>query len=126
MTPNQQKEELSRAYLHAVAARGRFKLGEWSVDDGCLDVSIAAEGTLGGGKYADPCVNVQLKCTSRASVVTKSHIAWPLKRVHYEKLIATKIAPHLLVVLVLPPEKAGGLTTRLISSSSAAAPTGSR
>jgi len=105
MTPEQQKEEISKAYVHAVAARNRFKLGEWTVDDGCLDVTIAAEGTLGGGKYEAPRVDIQLKCTSRAAVVKDEFISWQLERDHYSKLIASKIIPHLLVVLVLPPNE---------------------
>lgn len=105
MTPEQQKEEISKAYLHAVAARKRFKVGVWSVDDGCLDVSIGAEGSLGGGKYESPRVDVQLKCTSRASVVKKGFLSWSLERKHHDKLIASKVVPHLLVVLVLPPDE---------------------
>jgi hypothetical protein len=105
MTPEQQKEELSKAYVHAIAARNRFKLREWAVDDGCVDVTVAAGGPLGGGKYDDPRIDLQLKCTSRATVVKKDCIAWPLKRAHYEKLVASKIIPHLLVVLVLPPRE---------------------
>jgi Domain of unknown function (DUF4365) len=105
MTPEQQKEEFSKAYVHAVAARNRFKLGEWTVDDGCLDVTVAAEGTLGGGKYEAPRVDLQLKCTSRAAVVKTDFISWPFEREHYDKLIASKIVPHLLVVLVLPPNE---------------------
>ncbi len=49
MTPNRQREEISKAYVAAVAARCGFKLGEWSQDDGCLDSTIAAAGVLGGG-----------------------------------------------------------------------------
>jgi len=42
VTPNQQREELSKAYVAAVAARCGFKLGTWNQDDDCLDVTIGA------------------------------------------------------------------------------------
>jgi hypothetical protein len=47
MTPKQQREEISKAYVHAVAARCGYKVGTWSQDAGCIDVSIAASGILG-------------------------------------------------------------------------------
>jgi hypothetical protein len=105
MTPEQQKEEIGKAYVHAVAARHRFKIGTWSVDDGCLDVTIGRAGTLGGGTLANPKLDLQLKCTSRKSVVKKDHVAWKLSRAHYDRLVAPSTTPFLLVVLVLPAEE---------------------
>jgi hypothetical protein len=37
MTPEQHKEEISKAYLYAVAARCAFKVGTWTQDSGGLD-----------------------------------------------------------------------------------------
>jgi hypothetical protein len=82
MTPEQRKEEIGKAYVHAVAARHGFKIGTWSVDDGCLDVTIGREGTLGGGTLANPELDLQLKSTSRKSVVRGDHVAWKLDRTH--------------------------------------------
>jgi len=105
MTPEQRKEEIGRAYVHAVAARHGFKIGTWSVDDGCLDVTVGREGTLGGGTIANPKLDLQLKCTSRASLVRGDHVAWKLGRAHYDKLVAPSATPQLLVVLVLPDDE---------------------
>jgi hypothetical protein len=105
MTPEQRKEEISRAYVHAVAARDGFKLGTWSVDDGCLDVTIGHAGTLGGGTLANPKIDVQLKCTSQQSIVKKDHVAWKLNRDHHNRLVAASVNPQLLVVLVLPEDE---------------------
>src|SRR5262245_14213425 len=104
MTPNQQKEEISKAYVQAVAAINGYKIATWSVDDGCLDLTISTEGVLGGGTYAAPKVDVQLKCTSQ-NVTGATFVSWKLKRSHYEKLIRQARIPHLLVVLVLPKKK---------------------
>jgi hypothetical protein len=105
MTPEQQKEEIGRAYIHAVAAREGFKLATWSVDDGCLDVTIGRAGALGGGTIANPKLDVQLKCTSRQDLVRKDHIAWKLARDHYNRLVARSATKQILVVLVLPEDE---------------------
>jgi hypothetical protein len=102
MTPEQRKEELSRAYVHAVAARCGFALGSWSQDQGCVDVSIGASSALGGGTLEDPRIDLQLKCTSDVRHLHEGHIAWQLTRAHYDKLRARSSIPKLLVVLVLP------------------------
>ena len=102
MTPEQRKEELSRAYVHAVAARCGFAVGSWSQDQGCVDVSIGAGSALGGGTLEDPRLDLQLKCTSDVRHQTEDHIVWKLSRVHYDKLRARSSIPKLLVVLVLP------------------------
>ncbi|MDY7229403.1 DUF4365 domain-containing protein [Hyalangium rubrum] len=106
MTREQQKEEISKAYVHAVAARCGFAVGQWSQDQGCVDVSIGASGALGGGTLEDPRIDLQLKCTSDAGHVREDHIAWQLSRSHYDKLRARSSVPKLLVVLVLPEREA--------------------
>lgn len=105
MTPQQQKEELSKAYVHAVAARCGFAVGSWSQDQSCIDVTIAAAGILGSGTLADPKLDLQLKCTSDSYAVKEDHVAWSLERAHYEKLRARASTPKILVVLVLPSQE---------------------
>lgn len=105
MTPEQQKEEISRAYVHAVAARNGFKIGTWSVDDGCLDVTIGHANPLGGGTMANPKIDLQLKCTSQPGVVKNDHVAWKLSREHHNRLVAASVNHQLLVVLVLPDDE---------------------
>jgi hypothetical protein len=102
MTPEQQKEEISRAYVHAIAARCGFAVSTWSQDQGCVDMSLGAGSALGGGTLEDPRIDLQLKCTSDASHLHEDHVTWTLSRAHYEKLRARSSTPKLLVVLVLP------------------------
>jgi hypothetical protein len=104
MTPEQQKEEISKADIHAVAASCGYKVGTWSQDAGCLDVSIGAEGALGGGTMEDPQLDLQLKCSSKKALSKKgADISWQLDKSHYDKLRSThRSKPIILVVLVLP------------------------
>lgn len=105
VTPNQQREELSKAYVAAVAARCGFKLGTWSQDDDCLDVTIGAAGILGGGTLAGPKLDVQLKASSAPGHVHAQHIAWSLSRRHYDMLRGRACSPRILVVLMLPAKQ---------------------
>ncbi|MBL4683371.1 MAG: DUF4365 domain-containing protein [Nannocystaceae bacterium] len=102
MTPQQQREEVSKAYVAAVAAQGGFKLGTWTQDDDCLDVTVGAAGTLGGGTLAGPKLDLQLKASTDQGHDHPEHIAWSLSRAHYDKLRHDAVLPRLLVVLMLP------------------------
>jgi hypothetical protein len=105
VTPKQQREELSKAYVAAVAARCGFKLGVWSQDDDCLDVTVGAAGVLGGGTWAGPKLDLQLKASNDPSHVHPEHISWSLSRAHYDILRGKACSPRILVVLVLPAEE---------------------
>ncbi len=105
MTPEQRQEELSRAYLHAVAAKCGFALGNWTQDQSCIDVTVGAAGVLGGGSLADPKLDVQLKCTANQTLIRQDHVALQLTRPQYERLIAKSFVPKILVVLVLPEDE---------------------
>lgn len=102
MTPKQQREEISKAYVHAVAGQCGFKIGTWSQDDDCLDVTVGASGVLGGGTLAGPKLDLQLKSSTDQTHVHEHHIAWSLPRAHYDKLRLNAMVPRLLVVLMLP------------------------
>lgn len=102
MTPEQQKEELSKAYIHAVAARCGFAVGHWSQDHGGVDTTIGAGGAPAPGGLSRPKIDIQLKCTSRTDVLKVDHLVWTLDRAHYDGLRARSHQPHLLVVLMLP------------------------
>lgn len=106
VTPNQQREELSKAYVAAVAARCGFKLGTWSRDDDCLDVTIGAAGVLGGGTLAGPKLDLQLKASNDPSHDHPEHVSWSLSRAHYDILRGNAFVSRILVVLVLPAESA--------------------
>ncbi len=102
MTPEQRQEEISKAYLHAVAAHCGYAVGSWTQDHGGLDATIGAARPVGAGYLAKPKVDVQLKATRRADVEHEDFISWQLEGPHYDGLVAEATAPHLLVVLLLP------------------------
>ncbi len=113
MTPNQQKEELSKAYLHAIAARCSYAIGTWSQDADGIDTTIAASIAIGADKHvlADPKLDVQLKCTSDAKrILASGHVLWSIKRSLYNKMIQRSQVPKVLVVLVLPGDEAEWLS----------------
>jgi hypothetical protein len=104
MTPKQQREELSKAYVAAVAARAGCKLSTWSQDSGCLDVSVGTATAFGDG-LAAPKLDLQLKASSKPRPVTDGLLSWSLKRSHFENLRRRAQVPHILVTLVLPEDE---------------------
>jgi hypothetical protein len=104
MTPQQLQEEISKAYLHAVAAKCGFSVASWSQDHGCVDTTVGAASPVGGGYLYRPKVDVQLKATTRAGVEHDDFVSWTLDIEHYDSLRARAHTPHLLVVLLLPDD----------------------
>lgn len=104
MTPEQRQEEISKAYLRAVAAQCGFSVGSWSQDHGGVDTTVGAAATVGSGHLARPKIDVQLKATRQASVEKAKHISWKLDIEHYDSLRLPALQPHLLVVLLLPED----------------------
>jgi hypothetical protein len=104
MTPEQRQEEISKAYVHAIAAARSFSIAKWSQDHGGIDTSIRADHPVGTGHLAKAAVDLQLKATTQQTVLRKRHVAWRLDLAHYDSLRRAASTPHLLVVLVLPPQ----------------------
>lgn len=107
MTPNQRLEEISKAYVAAVAAACGYKLGSWSQDDDCVDVTLGATGLIGRGTIQSPKLDLQLKCSAdlRRSLA-QGGASWELKRSYYDALRTThRSAPLILVVLLVPDEE---------------------
>jgi hypothetical protein len=69
MTVRRQKEEMSRAWLAAVAGACGYALAHWTQDQDCIDATIGAPGILGGGHLADPNLDLQLKATNSPTYV---------------------------------------------------------
>lgn len=110
MTPNQIREELSKAYVYAVAARCGFKVGTWSQDDDCIDLTLGAPGELGVGMRSGLKLDLQLKSTSDPRHDRDDHLALSLPRRHYNRLRHDAHVPLLLVLLMLPRDTAAWLT----------------
>lgn len=106
MTPNQKLEEISKAYVAAIAAKCGFKIGTWSQDDDCLDITIGAAGKLGRGTLAGPKLDLQLKSSSDPKRDKGDKIHHQLLRQRYDNLRMDSCTPKILVFLLLPEEEA--------------------
>ncbi len=104
MTPEQQKEEISKAYLHAVAAICGYSVGTWTQDHGGIDATVGAASTVGSGHLARPKVDLQLKASARTDLEHDDYVSWQLELAHYDSLRAAASIPHILVVLLLPQD----------------------
>ena len=104
MTDNEQKQQLSIAYVHAVAARAEFSCERPSVDDDSVDVVIGASGSVHDkALILSPRIELQLKATAQDEL-NNGHLAFPLPIKNYDDLRGDTLVPRLLVVLQLPED----------------------
>jgi hypothetical protein len=102
MTENEQKQQLSVAYVHAVAASAGYACQATIVDDDSVDVTIAAKGRVHAQSVLrSPRLEVQLKATSQ-KFLKEDHIAFPLPVKNYDELRCETMIPRVLVVFLLP------------------------
>jgi len=96
-------EDLSRAYVRAVAAQAGVICGE-PRDDYGLDLFLRGVDS-GGHQYRDSGfqIDLQLKSTTRAEV-RETDIRYDLEVRAYELLRRLTVIPSYLVLFVLPPE----------------------
>lgn len=96
LSANDQKEELSRSYLHAVAASAGYTTATYNLDRDGIDLRVQA-----GGDFR-PALDFQLKATESLGEVADGVFRYALKRRNYDLLRETYQTPRLLVVLGLP------------------------
>jgi hypothetical protein len=102
MDINQQKEQFSRAYVHAVATVAGFTLKEHKVDDDSIDVGFAGSGGTDGDCYCSPQLDAQLKCSSR-DLVGEEDVSIDLKIKNYDELrLGNFLVPRILIVVIVP------------------------
>jgi uncharacterized protein DUF4365 len=104
MTEEEQKQQLSFAYVHAIAARTGYACDRPTVDDDSVDLVIGARGLI--HRHAvmrSPRLELQVKATAQ-DCVKEDHVVFPLAVKNYNDLKETTMIPRLLVVLVLPPD----------------------
>jgi hypothetical protein len=100
MDENQQKEQFSVAYLHAVATVCGLGLSDPRVDDDSIDVTVGRTG--GSGTIRSPRLDIQLKCSER-ELLKEDGVHIQLKRKNYDDLRAVNpLVPTILVVLLVP------------------------
>lgn len=99
------KQQLSLAYVRAVATAARCSVEEIAVDYQTVDLTIrqSAPHQL----WDEALLDVQLKCTSQ-DVLRDAHLAFPLEKKHYDALRNTRrYTPAILVVMIVPPALEG-------------------
>src|SRR5688572_20632745 len=107
---NHIKEELSYAYVHAVAARAGFGCGRISQDIGSVDAILSADGGFpDDAALQHVVIQLQLKATCRR-MSNEPQFLFPLRIKNYNELRAHSLAPRLLVVLCMPENAAEWLT----------------
>jgi hypothetical protein len=111
VTENEQKQQLSVAYVHAIAARAGYTSQVQSVDEDSVDVVIGARGYLDQqAVLRSPRIEVQLKAITSARL-DRDHLAFRLPVKNYRELRDKTMIPRLLVVLLLPRQAAKWLET---------------
>ena len=111
LSDNDVKEQLSYAYLHAIASRARFGCDRPSADRDSVDASISARGSLAADSLLrSPKLDFQLKATAMP-VLVNDRFAFELKLKNYDDLRDdSRHVPLLLAVFVMPEEEAQWLT----------------
>jgi hypothetical protein len=105
MTENEQKQQLSVAYVHAVAARAGYACQIVHIDDDSVDVQLAARGKVHEtAVLRSPKIDIQLKATAQR-FLKEDHLAFPVPLKNYNDLREESLVPRLLVVLLLPQDE---------------------
>lgn len=104
MHVDQQKEQISNAYVRAIAATAGFSVSEPNVDDDSVDLTIGQTG--GAGTVRSPKLDLQLKCVSRNArglTIREEDMSYRLKLKNYDDLRHDDFAyPRILVLVIVP------------------------
>ncbi|NUN47669.1 MAG: DUF4365 domain-containing protein [Candidatus Brocadiae bacterium] len=102
LTDNDIKEQLSYAYLHAVAAHAGCSCERRQVDRESVDATVRGGRMSSPGVMLQfPTIDVQLKAHACAPI-SGSSFSYSLRKKNYEDLPAKSMSPRILVVLILP------------------------
>ncbi|WP_426748113.1 DUF4365 domain-containing protein [Myxococcus faecalis] len=110
--PNDIKEQLSVAYVHAVAARAGCSVERVGMDRDSIDLKVCARGLLAeNAALTSPELAIQLKATARvAHLGQEGGFPFALSRKNYNDLVAPSLVPRILVVFVMPEAEESWLT----------------
>lgn len=96
----QQQEQLSRAYVHALATMVGCTIAPPAVDDDSVDLIVV--GRISGPVIRAPRLDLQLKATTQEDW-HDDHLSFSLKKKNYDELRGDDfLVPRILVVLCLP------------------------
>jgi hypothetical protein len=109
LNENDIKEELSLAYIHAVAARAGFSCEHVRKDRDSVDLHVCARGQLDPESIvASPVMAVQAKA-GVIDPLPAGSFDFRLKRKNYDDLRKRSLIPRILVVFALPRDPAAWL-----------------
>ena len=105
MHDNERKQQLSIAYVHAVAAKAGYSCQREAIDDDSVDIQIGARGYIHHqAVFRSPKILVQLKATS-LDCIKQDYLAFALPLKNYNDLRLPSFLPRYLFVLQLPPDE---------------------
>lgn len=104
MTPEQQKEQFSRAYVLAVAAAAQVNVFNYAVDADSIDIGFAVRSVA--GQPQSPRLEAQLKCCTQRLKPNRAKTAlrYELKAKNYDELVGPHHVPRILIVVLVPPK----------------------
>lgn len=105
LSKNDIKEELSYAYLHAIAAKVGYSCDRPSKDRDSIDAQVKARFKEAEEvEFTSPEISFQLKATSTIEIQeNKFQFDLPMK--NYKDLKKAHPFPRLLMILILPPDE---------------------
>lgn len=105
LTLNHKKEQLSIAYIRAIAAAAGFSCTKPDVDDDSVDIMISCSGTFGDNALMrSPRIEVQAKATAAELRPDSESIKFSLPVKNYEDLKGITLVPRILVVMLVPED----------------------
>lgn len=100
MEITQKKEQFNVAYISALAAQVGINTSKPTVDDDSVDMILIGRGFQ--GRWRNPQIDLQLKCTSQ-DLIQGDTLRYPLTKKNYDDLRGDNLlSPRYLVVLVVP------------------------
>ena len=104
------KEQLSYAYIHAIASKAGFSCERPAIDRDSVDAVICARRQLAVDSVVmSPRIEIQLKATSKPDEKGGQYVFFlPLRA--YDDLRGPTMVPRFLVLLVLPKDKKSWVT----------------
>ncbi|MFF0531082.1 DUF4365 domain-containing protein [Nocardia amikacinitolerans] len=100
---NARQEQFSLAFVRMVAAAAGCSIKSHETDYDGVDITIVASREY--ERFYCPEFELQLKCTTQHSRLKADHLAWPLEKGPFLKLVSPKrFVPALLGVLLIPEE----------------------
>jgi len=102
MSPEEQKQQFSFAFVRAVASVAGIAVTQPSIDDDSIDLTLSMRG--GPGPIISPRLEAQVKCTARRDVPAVD-FGFSLKIKNYDDLRQPHVAtPRVLFVVLVPDD----------------------